>query len=87
MYSIDPKVLITGAAAEDFRELPTAIKPRVRKVLVRLRFWPEVSGVKPLSGPLAGYYRIRTGSYRVVFRVEPDAVVVVKIGHRDRFYG
>jgi mRNA-degrading endonuclease RelE of RelBE toxin-antitoxin system len=41
---------------------------------------------KPLTGKLAGRYRIRTGDYRVLFHVRDEVVIVEKIGHRDRFY-
>jgi mRNA-degrading endonuclease RelE of RelBE toxin-antitoxin system len=47
---------------------------------------PAVSGVKALSGNLAGWYRLRTGDYRVRFRVEGDKIIVDKIGHRSEFY-
>lgn len=46
----------------------------------------SVSGVKRLTGALAGQYRLRTGDYRVQFRVFEGAIVIVTIGHRDRFY-
>jgi mRNA-degrading endonuclease RelE of RelBE toxin-antitoxin system len=45
-----------------------------------------VSGAKALSGDLAGWYRIRTGHYRVRFRPVGNAVVIEKIGHRREFY-
>ena len=45
-----------------------------------------MSGAKALSGNLAGWYRLRTGDYRVRFRVEGKAVLVDKIGHRSEFY-
>jgi len=45
-----------------------------------------VSGAKPLRGELAGLRRIRTGDYRVLFRVQGERVLVERIGHRDRFY-
>ncbi|MBI5759049.1 MAG: type II toxin-antitoxin system RelE/ParE family toxin [Planctomycetales bacterium] len=45
-----------------------------------------MSGAKPLSGHLAGHFRIRTGDYRVQFRVEGPTVIVERIGHRDGFY-
>jgi len=35
---------------------------------------------------LAGHYRLRTGDYRIQFRVLESVVVIIKIGHRDRFY-
>ena len=39
-----------------------------------------------LSGNLAGWYRLRTGDYRVRFRVAGDTVIVDKIGHRSDVY-
>jgi mRNA-degrading endonuclease RelE of RelBE toxin-antitoxin system len=46
--------------------------------------------LKVSSGNLAGQHRIRTGDYRVQFKVEgkgTSAVVTVnKVGHRDGFY-
>ena len=59
---------------------------RMAKLVERLRQWPAVSGAKPLSGRLAGRFRLRTGDYRLQFRIEEDRIVVEKIGHRDRFY-
>ena len=52
----------------------------------RLEAWPNVSGVKALRGQLAGSYRLRTGDYRLQFRVVGESVRVEKIGHRDGFY-
>jgi len=69
-----------------WKTLPLAIHARVLSLLERLAKWPAVSGAKPLSGRLAGRYRLRTGDYRVQFRVQGPAVIVEKIGHRDRFY-
>jgi mRNA-degrading endonuclease RelE of RelBE toxin-antitoxin system len=94
-------VLITSEAQEKFDALPLTIRARMEKLLVRLENWPQVSGAKPLSGKLAGHYRMRTGDYRLQFRVESgdarsadvtaeskaaERVIVEKLGHRDGFY-
>jgi len=79
-------VRLTQGAADGLDDLPIAIHTRVLLLIERLQKWPAVSGAKPLTGPLAGRYRVRTGDYRVQFRVQGDEVVVEKIGHRDRFY-
>jgi mRNA-degrading endonuclease RelE of RelBE toxin-antitoxin system len=71
---------------DQFRALPRTIQKRVQKVLQRLQRWPAVSGVKALSGGLAGYYRIRTGDYRIRFRVETERITVDRIGHRKDVY-
>lgn len=39
-----------------------------------------------MRGNMAGLYRIRTGDYRVLFRVKGPEVIVERVGHRDRFY-
>jgi mRNA-degrading endonuclease RelE of RelBE toxin-antitoxin system len=80
------KVTITTRAARELDDLPLAVHVRVGFLLERLERWPAVSGAKPLTGPLAGHYRLRTGDYRVQFRVMGQTVIVEKIGHRDRFY-
>ena len=74
------------AAAREFQALPERIKARAVNIIARLEKWPEVSGVKPLRGALAGHYRVRTGDYRLQFRVEGDEVVIERVGHRDGFY-
>jgi len=69
------KVTVTPEAAEGLEDLPLVIHARVVKLLRRLAKWPAVSGAKPLSGSLAGRYRLRTGDYRLQFRVEGRAVI------------
>ncbi len=79
-------VELTPDALRQFADLPRSIQPRVDRIFARLADWPEVSGAKPLSGNLAGHWRMRTGDYRVQFRVSGNTVHVEKVGHRDRFY-
>ena len=91
-------VVLTPAAQKEFDALPKAVRARIEAVLRRLGRWPDVSGAKPLSGDLAGRWRVRTGDYRVQFYVEPgkpaqegepaapDKLKVEKVGHRDGFY-
>jgi mRNA-degrading endonuclease RelE of RelBE toxin-antitoxin system len=80
------KVTLTGEAAQGLEDLPLVIHARVLILLERLEHWPDVSGAKPLSGVMAGHYRLRTGDYRVQFRAQGEKGIVEKIGHRDRFY-
>jgi mRNA-degrading endonuclease RelE of RelBE toxin-antitoxin system len=80
------KVLMTREAAEGLEDLPLVIHARVLSLLERLEKWPAVSGAKPLTGNRAGHYRLRTGDYRLQFRVTGQTVIVEQIGHRSRFY-
>lgn len=79
-------VELTPAAARQLADLPRVIRARATRVLERLERWPSVSGAKPLTGKLAGRYRIRTGDYRLQFHVAGATVVIERIGHRDGFY-
>jgi mRNA interferase RelE/StbE len=79
-------VLLAVDAQADFAALPVVIQTRVRSVMARLVDWPSVSGAKPLRGELAGYYRIRTGDWRILFRVVAPSVIIVRIRHRRDVY-
>lgn len=81
-----PAVTLEYAAAKQLDELPKPIKARLIDLFSRLADWPRVSGARALSGDLAGQYRLRTGDYRVQFRIPLDQVIVTRIGHRDGFY-
>ena len=75
-------VKLTPEAAEQLDRLPRPIRDRVLRVLERLEKWPAVSGAKALSGNLAGFYRLRTGDYRLRFFIREETVIVDQIGHR-----
>ncbi len=79
-------VRFTDDAIMDLDRLPRSIKPRIRLLIVRLYNWPAVSGAKPLTGPLAGRYRMRTGDYRLQLFLRDGILWIEKIGHRDGFY-
>lgn len=79
-------VVMTKEAAKEFERLPVAIKSRVLDIFVRLQSWPDVSGAKPLRHGLSGHFRVRTGDWRVMFRVVSPTVIVVTIEHRSRVY-
>ena len=80
------QVEITAEALEQRGRLPIPIQQRVNTVFARLMDWPQVSGAKALRGKLGGNWRIRTGDYRVIFRVKGDVVTVWKIGYRGGIY-
>jgi mRNA interferase RelE/StbE len=79
-------VLLAKDAQADFDDLPATIQARVNTVIERLKQWPNVSGAKPLRGEWVGHYRIRTGDWRVLFRVVTPKLLVVRIKHRREVY-
>ena len=79
-------VLLSPEVQRQVDRLPKVIRVRVWQLIRRLRLWPEISGAKPLRGNLAGRYRLRTGDYRLQFRIEEKDVIIEQIGHRAGFY-
>ncbi|AXG79746.1 type II toxin-antitoxin system RelE family toxin [Streptomyces paludis] len=75
----------TAAAQRQLRAIDRPAAMRVLAALTALGDDPyrEDADVKKLAGP-SGLYRLRVGNYRVAYRVEDDAliVLVVKVGDR-----
>lgn len=51
----------------------------------RLATHPEIYG-KPLQRTLKGYWRLRVGDYRVVFKVLEQKILILGILHRKDIY-
>jgi mRNA-degrading endonuclease RelE of RelBE toxin-antitoxin system len=79
-------IRITRIAEKQLYKLPKSMRARVDDLIDRLKKWPEVSGVKPLRGGLAGHYRLRTGDFRLQFRVVGKVIIIEQVGHREGFY-
>ena len=71
---------------EDIPRLSESVRARMtRTVQDRLTTEPERYG-EPLRGTLKGYWRLRVGDYRVVFRIVEQEVWVLGIIHRREVY-
>jgi mRNA-degrading endonuclease RelE of RelBE toxin-antitoxin system len=79
-------VVLTPAAQEQMNRLPGGMLRRINDILFRLEKWPEVSGAKPMRKELVGNFRIRSGAWRVVFRVKGETVIVWQIDNRRDVY-
>ncbi len=69
---------------EDLAKVDQSVRVRIIKsIRDKLTSNPTTFG-KPLGGPLKGYWRLRVGSYRVMYRLEHQRliVLVVKVGIR-----
>ena len=73
------------------RELAQLDKTVGRRIVKRIRWLAEnVENVKPLplTGDLAGFYKLRVGDYRVVYEIlqVEQMLVIHLIGHRREIY-
>ncbi|AJF07677.1 type II toxin-antitoxin system RelE family toxin [Geoalkalibacter subterraneus] len=70
----------------DIPKLNGDIRLRIRKAIEsRLMVAPQEYG-EPLRKTLKGYWKLRIGDYRVVFRVDHHQILVLGICHRKEIY-
>lgn len=66
---------------KDLPRISPAIKDRSRKSIeTKLLHAPEEFG-EPLRRTLKGYWKLRVGDWRIIYRVEGKTVIVFRIGH------
>ena len=71
---------------EDVKKLDAEIKERIKRAIEeKLTQAPEMFGER-LKGTLKDLWKLRVGSYRVVFTVEENTVFVLGIWHRREAY-
>ena len=59
---------------------------RIRKTIeTKLAYAPQNFG-EPLRRSLKGYWKLRVGDWRVIYKVEGKSVVILRIGHRREIY-
>ena len=67
------KISASEQVAEWLSRLAPEPKRRVRAALKNLETW--LGDIAPLHGELEGFYRLRIGGYRIVFRVMPGQTI------------
>lgn len=85
VYQID----IARSVRRQIEALPGNIRQRIKREIAKLAFNPRPENAKELRSSLTGRYKIRLDHYRLVYRVDDDAVIVMilKAGMKhDRFY-
>ncbi len=76
-----------AVAGDDLPKVPADQRRRIaRAIETRLTAAPQRYG-SPLRGTLKGYWKLRVGDYRVVYRVAGDEVLIFAIRHHREVYG
>ncbi len=71
---------------DDLPGIPANVQARIAHAIqTRLTTEPERYG-SPLRGTLKGYWKLRVGDYRAVYRVEGNEVRILAIRHRKGIY-
>jgi len=81
------RIRIEKRALKALSSLPERTRAKVREAIDSLAETPRPPGVKKLADEHQ-LYRIRVGSFRVVYQIQDQdlLVLVVKIGHRKDIY-
>lgn len=75
----------TRRAIKDIEHLDAIVKKRIGNTLLRFLDDPLKHSV-PLTDSTLGGYRFRIGDYRVIFDIEDNDIVVLRVGHRKEIY-
>lgn len=79
---------ITSVVKKDIPALPVTAKSFIKNAIEkRLKNDPFQFG-KPLTAHLKGYYRLRVGNYRVVYKIDQThfKILIIAIRHRKDIY-
>jgi len=79
------KLAYTQRAIKDISKLSSENKQRIKKALEKYVENPFIYATK-MADPSLGMYRFRVGSYRILFDIEDNDIVVLRIGSRDGIY-
>ncbi len=80
------RLLIKPSAAKELEGLPTKDRRRLADRIQGLSTEPRPAGCEKVSGH--DLYRVRQGTYRVLYAVndQEHIVLVIRIGHRREVY-
>lgn len=79
------RLVYTARAARDIRKLESDARTRIGEALRRFEKAPLVHA-RPLVQAGLGQYRFRIGTYRVIFDLVGEEIVVLRVGHRRDVY-
>jgi mRNA interferase RelE/StbE len=83
MYKIE---YLENVVEDDIPNLSKSDRSRIKKAIEEKLVNDPVRFGKPLQYSLKGCRRLRVGDYRVIYLIEKEIVLIVKIGHRKEVY-
>lgn len=78
-------LLYTKSAAQDIQKLDSVTKKRIGKKLKEYIADP-LRYAKRLINADIGAYRWRIGNFRVIFDIDKNNIIILRIGHRREIY-
>jgi mRNA interferase RelE/StbE len=81
-------VVFTEASEQEFLSLPKSIQRRIKDAITKKLQVDPISFGKPLRYSWKGHRSLRVGDYRIIYKVEEEAILVeiIKIDIRRDVY-
>jgi len=79
------KLIYTKTAFNDIRKLDYIARKRIKKKIEEFSNNPIIHA-KKLVDSVIGEYRWRVGNYRIVFDIDKDKIIILRVGHRKEIY-
>ncbi len=82
------EIFITPQFEEDIKVIPSETKARADEIIIRLRENPSdySLGARKLKGMRTSVFRVRIGSYRLVYRFTSARLILLRIKDRKDIY-
>lgn len=80
------RLVVTASARRQLVRLPAKIAPAIVEFLTGPLLDVPLAVGKELQGPLAGHRSARRGVYQVIYRIEKDQAIVLRVDHRADVY-
>lgn len=81
------RILLARSASKDIKKCSPQLRQRIQ---TKLEFYAEqpdpLQFAKSLKQPADAEYRFRVGNYRVLFDVDGDTIVILRVQHRREVY-
>jgi len=78
-------IILTNRAVTDIYKLDPSIKRRIGKKLRQYAADPYYYATK-LNREELGSFRFRVGDYRIIFDVDGNNIIILRVGHRSEIY-
>ncbi len=79
------EIIILPRALKDLENIDCENKRRIGRKLKEFLEDP-LSHAQKLSNPKIGSYRFRVGDFRLIFDIDGDTIIILRIGHRKHIY-
>ena len=79
------RIFYTEEFKKDIKKIKdNETKERLKKIIEKLRENPEMG--KPLRYRLSGLRSVKLSSFRIIYCVKKDKIILLKFGHRKKVY-